>query len=122
MDDTELPEEAEGAAAARQPSQGGGGRQIKRARRPGQAGAAFASTPLAAAALATPSPARAVAMYPSLPADFEAYEKALQQGVAQVSPMGFGPFVAMVTSRRRGEAGADAQPAPRLAAALLSAD
>lgn len=112
MDETELPEEAEGAKAEARAAE----RSFKKARRP-------QPTPLAAAALATPSPARAVAMYPCLTTDYDAYAKALKaQGVA---PMAFAEYTAMMTRRHRADdaspAGA-AQPPPRLAGALLGAE
>ena len=114
MDKSELPEEAEGTKAEAHAAE----RSFKKARRPQRDPAA-----LAAAALATPSPARAVAMYPCLSTDYDAYAKALKaQGVA---PMPFARYTAMMTTRHRSDdaspAGA-AQPPPRLAGALLGAE
>jgi len=109
VDETELPEEAEGGKAEQRAAE----RSLKKARRPQRE-----PTALAAAALATPSPARAVAMYPCLTTDYDEYAKALkEQGVA---PMPLADYIAMMTRRER-PAGA-AQPPPRLAGALVGAD
>ena len=110
VDETELPEEAEGVKAEQHAAE----RSFKRARRPQREPTAA----LAAAALATPSPARAVAMYPCLTTDYDEYAKALKaQGLA---PMPLPEYVAMMTRRER-PAGA-AQPPPRLTGALLGAE
>ena len=113
MDDSELPEEAEGAKGEQHAQE----RSFKKARRP-----AREPTALAAAALATPSPARAVAMYPCLTTDYDEYANALKpQGVA---PMSFAEFTMMMTSRRRDAetpSGAAHLP-PRLAGALVGAE
>ena len=112
MDETELPEEAEAAKGEQRAPE----RAFKKARRSQREEPAA----LAAAALATPSPARAVAMYPCLTTDYEAYAKALKpQGVAPVS---FPAFVAMMTTRRRDASSPAGAPPPRLAGALLGAE
>jgi hypothetical protein len=121
VDDSELPEEAEPAKHAHQGGAGAAApplleaRPFKKARRPLSAPRPPA---LAAAALATPSPARAVAMYPSLTTDYDAYTQALKRGT---QPMPFPEFITMMTSRRRQAAQASPAAAvvPRMAAALL---
>ncbi len=68
-----------------------------------------------AAALATPSPARALAMYPSLAADYAAYCGALRGGCA---PMPLPAFVQM--SLATGSGGLGDAAAPRMHASLLA--
>jgi hypothetical protein len=122
VDDSELPEEAEPAKHTHQIGSGAAppplpeARPFKKARRP--LSAPRPTPALAAAALATPSPARAVAMYPSLTTDYDAYTQALKRGT---QPMPFPEFITMMTSRRRQAAQASPAAAvvPRMAAALL---